>query len=47
MFEKTGKIYSYLKPGKAVPTQLTNFNVLQQAYETELCPLCGLQMKEG
>lgn len=44
--EKSGDNYSYKKPGVVVPTSLQNFHVLRRAYETGLCPLCGLQMKQ-
>jgi hypothetical protein len=44
--EKSGDSYAYKKPGIVVPTALENFHILRRAYETELCPLCGLQMKQ-
>ena len=45
--EKSGDNYAYKKPGKVAPTKLSNFGVLRQAYETQVCPLCGFGMKDA
>ena len=44
--EKSGDSFIYHKPGKAVPTKLQNHQILRQAYETKICPLCAKVMRE-
>ena len=41
---KDGDSYRYAKPGLVVPTNLRVFATLRRAYETGVCPLCGLKM---
>ena len=43
--EKTATIASF-KPGFAVPVKLHDHNMVKQAYETGVCPLCGREINK-
>jgi hypothetical protein len=45
--QKSGEnSYVYKKPGKVVPTKLENFQILRDAFNMNVCPLCGQHMDQ-
>ena len=44
--EDNGSKYTYFRPGWIVLTKLQDYELLKRAYETGICPLCGLEMNK-
>ncbi|MFZ1008541.1 MAG: hypothetical protein WAN65_16990 [Candidatus Sulfotelmatobacter sp.] len=44
--QKVDQNYVFKKPGKVVPTKLSNFHVLKDAFHSSVCPLCDKQMEQ-